>query len=134
MKKASKGHVLLHVEHKRNDRIQIMIQPQVLHALKSAQALGRAVSRANRALGKALPHTPKRKRAVVQRLSQRFQMEGGTASDEFPTRTVARTTSEKTVDLVKAFYERNESSRQAPGRKDVVIIRGTGGTKSKIQA
>jgi hypothetical protein len=41
-------------------------------AFKSTQALGRAVSRASRALGPALPHTPKRKRTVVQRLSQRL--------------------------------------------------------------
>ena len=38
------------------------------------------------------------------------------------------------MDLVKASYERDEISRQAPGRKDVVIIRGAGGTQNKIQA
>ena len=87
-------------------------------AFKSEQALGRAVSRANPALGTALPQTLKRKRAVVQRLSQRFQMECGTSPDDVTTRTIARNCDE-TVDLVKEFYERDDISRQAPGRKDV---------------
>ena len=57
-------------------------------------------------------------------------MECGTSPDEVTTRTIARTISDETVDLVKAFYERDDISRQAPGRKDV-IIRGAD-TKSKI--
>ncbi len=103
-------------------------------AFKSAQALGRAVSRANRALGTALPHTLKRKRAVVQRLSQRFQIECDTSFDEVTTPTIARRISDETVDLVKTFYEHDDIGCQAPGRKDVVIIRSPDGAKRKIQA
>ena len=61
-------------------------------------------------------------------------MQCGTSPDEVTTQSIARTISDETIDLVKAFYERDDISRQAPGRKDVVIIRGADGAKSKIQA
>ncbi len=77
-----------------------------------------------------MPHTPKRKRAVVQRLSQTFQMECDTSFDEVTTPNIARRISDKTVDLVKTFYERDDISPQAPGRKDVVIIRSPDGAKT----
>ncbi|XP_046853134.1 uncharacterized protein LOC124446328 [Xenia sp. Carnegie-2017] len=59
-------------------------------ASKSALALGRAVSRANRAITPALPHTTKRKRAVVQKLSQKLQVECGTSHDKVTPQTIAR--------------------------------------------
>ena len=98
---------------------------------KSAQSLGRAVSRARRALSPALPSTPKRKHAVWQKLINKY---GDTTSsaENTPIRSIA--IAKETKDLVRNFYERDDISRQAPGRKDVVTIRSENGGKTKLQA
>ena len=42
--------------------------------------------------------------------------------------------SDETIRTVIKFYERDDISRQAPGRKDVVTVRDSDGTKRKMQA
>jgi hypothetical protein len=98
-------------------------------AFKTTQALGRAVSKAKRALIPSLPTTPKRKQAVWQSLVRKYGE--SPVAETTPTRSTA--ISEETQKTVQTFYQRDDISRQAPGRKDVVIIRENGG-KSKVQA
>ena len=97
---------------------------------KSAQALGRAVAKAKRALHPALPSTPKRKRAVWNSLSTKYCE--SPVAEITPTRSIA--ISEETKHGVQTCYQRDDISRQAPGRRDVVIIRNENGEKSNVQA
>ena len=97
---------------------------------KSVQALGRAVAKAKRALSPALPTTPKRKRAVWNSLVSKYGE--SSVAEITPTRSIA--ISEETKNTVQTFYQRDDISRHAPGRKDVVIIQDENGKKSKVQA
>ena len=54
------------------------------------------------------------------------------SAENTPIRLIA--TAKETKDLVRNFYERDDISRQAPGRKDVVTIRSENGEKTKVQA
>jgi hypothetical protein len=54
------------------------------------------------------------------------------SAENTPIRSIAIT--KETKDLVINFYERDDISRQAPGRKDVVTIRSENGEKTKVQA
>ena len=98
----------------------------------SAVALARATARAKRALSKALPKSPRRRKAVHQRL---YQIEVGNSStsptNDSPRRSDAL--SDETVELVKEFYQRDDISRQAPGRKDVINVRDKNGQKVPCQ-
>lgn len=49
-----------------------------------------------------------------------------------PIRSIA--IAKETKDLVRNFYEQDDISHQAPGRKDVVTIRSENGGKTKVQA
>ena len=42
-------------------------------------------------------------------------------------------TSDETVCLIQQFYQRDDISRQAPGKKDVVNVRDENGQKVKFQ-
>ena len=111
--------VLLGGGHKRKSKKQ---EPgQSTPAFRSAQALGKAVLRA------------KRKKAVCQRLFA--NMTTGTSDVPKPT-PKARATgfSAAKIALVKAFYQRDDISRQAPGRKDIVTVRNKDGSKVEVQS
>ena len=41
--------------------------------------------------------------------------------------------SDETLNRVTEFYQRDDISRQAPGRKDVTSVRMADGTKTKLQ-
>ena len=87
----------------------------------SAIALAKATARAKRALSKALPKSPRRRKAVQQKL---YQSEVGNCSVS-PTKDMPRRSdalSDETIELVKEFYQRDDISRQAPGRKDVIQV------------
>lgn len=100
-------------------------------AYKNASALGKAAARAKR----ALPSTPKRSTAVVKKLFVDFACditEPAGSSDS------ARKPNPKTIPgehlkAVECFYKRDDISRQAPGRKDVVTVK-EGNNKRKLQA
>lgn len=103
-------------------------------AFKRAQALGKAMTRAKRALEPSLPRTPKRKKAICHRLFR--TLVGVTEPDPDPlpsTLKDSNTLSKETIVLVQTFYEREDISRQAPGRKDTVLVRGQDGIKQRIQ-
>lgn len=92
--------------------------------------MGKAIQRANRALKSSLPQTPKRRRTVICNLLPRFEVDKQRPSPK----TTHTGISAETKALVQNFYERDDVSRQAPGRKDVVITRNTDGQKVQIQA
>ena len=101
----------------------------------SAQALGKAIYRARRALRPALPSTPRRKKAVCRELLRRtFDIDDEEPCSS-PNQPVGhKPLSKETIDKVVECYERDDISRQAPGRKDVVNVRNEAGEKEKRQA
>ena len=81
------------------------IKGKDLQAFWSAQALGRAVSRAKRALDPVLPGTPKCKHVVCEKLSEKFQTDCGPISSIETTFTHGIAVSDEIKNLVKQFYE-----------------------------
>ena len=71
---------------------------------------------------------------MCERLSEKFQTDCGAISSIETTSKYGIAVSDEIKNLVKQFYEREDISRLAPGRKDVVIIRNSQGEKSKVQA
>ena len=106
-----------------------------IRPFKSAVTLGKATTRAKRALHGALPSTPNRRKAVIRKLRDVFQdtspakEQPGSANENKPWALSA-----ETIDSVQSFYQRDDISRQAPGRKDVVTVRDGDGRKTKCQA
>ena len=100
----------------------------------SAIALARATSRARKALKNALPKTLRRRKAVHWKLYQTEVRDGVDLSPK-PQATPKRSagTSDETVCLIQQFYQRDDISRQAPGKKDVVNVRDENGQKVKFQ-
>ena len=97
---------------------------------KSAQALGKAVAKAQR----SLPQSPRRLHAVCKRLADRFVQPSMPSSSTAPTPKPHNKLPDETVGTVIGFYERDDISRQCPGRKDVVVVRDNNGMKHKLQA
>ena len=81
---------------------------------KSASNLGKAVKRTE----PALPKSPRKRATVVKKLSMKSN---DTASPENKLGHTASDTS--TVLLVKDFYQRDDISRQAPGKRDTIVVR-----------
>ncbi|GBN42625.1 hypothetical protein AVEN_91886-1 [Araneus ventricosus] len=91
-----------------------MSQQPTSRAFTSPQALGKAV----RKVKKSLPSSPRKKKAVVEKLASHVGLltpstkpreKNGLPKD--------------TTECVKAFYYRDDVSRQLPGKKDVKSIR-----------
>ena len=99
----------------------------------SAKALGKALSRARNAMEQALPRTPRRKNAVRRELFRQAVLKSQNVemSQKLEPRTSA--VSCNTKDLVREFYDRDDVSQQAPGRKDALSIKGDDGIKQKVQ-
>ena len=85
-----------------------------MKVFKSAQALGKALSRVTR----ALPNSPRRKRAVVKCLVHHF----GTASTATVTSCHNCRIGKDADDKILSFYDSDLVSRQLPGRKDFKTI------------
>ncbi|KAG1668796.1 Dipeptidyl peptidase 8 [Nymphon striatum] len=103
----------------------------VIEPFKTASALGKATARAKRALQNALPSSPKRKAAVMKKLYTTIPDITLSTSEQLqehkngiPADIVAN---------VKNFYERDDISRQAPGRRNVINVRGADGIKIQFQ-
>ena len=100
-------------------------------AFSSARAMAMATARAKL----SLPSTPKRRNAVRKRLYQmRYSQEA--EAEDFPeqgNRKQQRGLSEETKAAIIAFYERDDVSRQAPGRKNFTTIREGSGQKRQLQ-
>ena len=98
----------------------------------SRVALATATARAKRALSKALPKSPRRRKTVHQKL---YESEVDNSSSS-PTSDLPRrsdTLSDETVELVKEFYQQDDISRQAPGRKDIINVRDKNRQKVSCQ-
>ena len=92
---------------------------------RTTQALGKAVKRAQT----SLPASPSKRLCVVKSLAKKV----GLSIENSPSTSTVRGLSEETKVLVETFYNSNDISWQAPGRKDRVIIRESDehGTKVK---
>ena len=95
-----------------------------VQAFQSSSSLGKAAARA----GRALPKSPRKKRAVIRKLYV-DNIEPIKDKQNRPTMSALSPTIVKTVN---EFYLRDDISRQAPGRKDVVSVKSTEG-KVKFQ-
>lgn len=94
---------------------------------KTASSMGRATHRAY----SALPKSPRKKKLIVRKL---FETYGDYTTPSQPDKTMHQNRiSLNVISKVKAFYERDDISRQAPGIKDVVTVRQEDGTKIKMQ-
>jgi len=102
----------------------------------SAKAYAKATARAKRALAEALPQTPRRRKAVCRKLSLDLSQQipsTSTVSDSGNRKTHKLALNDETVKIVESFYQRDDVSRMAPGRKDVRTIRQADGTKITMQ-
>ena len=99
---------------------------------RSAQAYAKATARAKR----MLPQTPKRRKAVCRNLydTECDASTPTTSKERLNNSYDSLRLNQETVDLVHNFYERDDISRQAPGRRDVITVREGKGKKKKIQA
>ena len=88
-----------------------------LAAYASVQTFGKAMKKAT----KALPYKSPKKFEVINRLAQSV---GLLPPPQHPR--VARKLTEATVEKVLAFYERDDISWQAPGKRDTVTIKRNG--------
>lgn len=96
---------------------------------KSSRALAKALSVATK---RGLPKSPRHKKEVVRKLFQLHVSPSASASSS-PTPGRSTAIACETVQLVTDFYIRDDVTRQAPGRKDAVTVRGADGIKSKLQ-
>ena len=96
---------------------------------KNSSALGKATARAKR----SLPSTPRRRKAVVRRLFLTEVSDNCPPSTSTTTHTRSTALPTATAQQVHQFYERDDISRQAPGRKDVITVCQEDGSKAKMQ-
>ena len=100
---------------------------------KSASALGKATAKAKRALLVNLPHSPRRRSAVRRQIVQTEFRAEATAALSPNQRPGPNALESETFELVIQFYERDDISRQAPGRKDAIPVQSNDGTKEQKQ-
>ncbi|XP_030827949.1 uncharacterized protein LOC115928135 [Strongylocentrotus purpuratus] len=133
-KEATKKRVAKHRKLKKERKAEA--EAEASHGpFKSAMALAKATARAHRIMDRVLPDTPKRRIVVSRKLYEKEAKQGHelpSASAE-KRKTGPPKVSEDTVKVIEDFYERDDVSRQAPGRKDVVTIWNADG-KKKMQA
>jgi len=97
----------------------------VSYAYKTPQALGKAVHK----VSPLLPNSPRKRKAVIEKIAKSH---GLPLSSEHQKSTGNKCIAKSTVDCVQEFYYRDSISRQAPGRKDYVIMKENG-KKLKLQ-
>ena len=120
----------------KRERASASTSQGVSEPFRSAQAFAKAAARARRMMNMALPNSPKRRKAVCRKLYEKENKEGKQSTSTMPQETSRPHPlglSTESVKAVQAFYERDDISRQAPGRKDVVTIWEMEG-KRKMQA
>ena len=76
-----------------------------------------------------MPCSPRKKREVVKLLFKQLNID---KEDCLHTKTSTERISQDTVNVIKTFYQRDDISRMAPGKRDVVTIRSDTG-KEKVQ-
>lgn len=92
---------------------------------RSRQALGKALKRARH----SLPSSPQKKHFVVREIAKSIGLDVSVS----PTSAKRSIITEETISLVNDFYNNNDISWQAPGRKDHVIIRETNEEGEKVK-
>ena len=97
----------------------------------SAISFAKATARAKRMMSTALPSSPRRRDAVCRKLYATHTGKVASTSECTPKRSSALSV-EVTTKIVE-YYQRDDVSRQAPGRKDATTVRKDDGTKTKIQ-
>ena len=76
-------------------------------------------------MGKALPKSPRKQAAIVKKLAKQFGLElKAKEAEKIPTALEI---------LIVKFYESDSISRQQPGKKDFVTVRGHDGKKERVQ-
>ena len=70
----------------------------------------------------ALPKSPRRRKAVHRKLYE-SELDGSSISSSTDSPRRSDASSDELVELVKAFYQRDDISRRATGRKDVTNVR-----------
>ncbi len=121
-------------EKKRQEKAEAEKAAKPTAPFNSAQAFAKAAARARRALRKSLP-SPRRRKLVTRKL---YEEERDKSPDPEPVpkkqpRPHGNALSGDTIEKVKLFYEQDDVSRQAPGRKDCITIRHDNGVKEKTQ-
>ena len=90
-------------------------------AFGSAQSMCKAINK----VGKALPKSPRKQAAIVKKLAKQFGLElKAKEAEKIPTALEI---------LIVKFYESDSISRQQPGKKDFVTVRGHDGKKERVQ-
>lgn len=92
---------------------------------RTTQAKGKAVKRVQN----ALPVSPRKRRCVIESLAKDAGMEIPTASSSRSHNSL----SEETKEMVIKFYNTNDISWEAPGRKDRIIIREENSEGRKVK-
>lgn len=90
-------------------------QVSLIGSFQNKRSFGRAVNRVKR----SLPQSPNKKAAVIRKIAGELNVSAGSSISS-----KERGTNEEVEHRVKSFYERDDVSRQAPGKKDFITIRG----------
>ena len=84
-------------------------------AYKTTSTLTRAIRKAE----SSLPNSPRKRSQVVQK----FFEETCCSTSRSPAKTLARPSlSQETVTMIENFYEQDDISRQAPGKRDIIVV------------
>ncbi|KAG1654183.1 Zinc finger protein 77 [Nymphon striatum] len=103
----------------------------IIEPFKTVSGLGKAMARAECALQNALPSSPRRKTAVMQKLYTPIPDITPSTSEQLQEH--KNRISADTVAKVINFYERDDISREAPGRRNVINVCGVDGIKTPFQ-
>jgi hypothetical protein len=93
----------------------------VVAPYKSKQALGKAI----RKVAKNLPSSPRKKRCIAEMIAKEAGVELKVSSSTLPAQQSGARLSDNAQESIREFYGSNDISWQAPGRKDVIIVRET---------
>lgn len=94
-----------------------------LGSYRSRQSFGKAIKKVKQ----ALLGSPSKQTAIIKKLvkDSKIIVEGDTER-----KTLIKGRNEEVEISIKAFYERDDISRQAPGKRDYIICRNTQGEKT----
>lgn len=110
---------------RRRNSDQLGLQQTEANTYKSPQALGKALVRAR----KALPHSPRKRKTVLTHLTKDIH----DLSSQSTKKSHALSMPTSTENKVREFYQNDEISWQAPGRKDFVRVGNLIQPKENVQ-
>ena len=91
-------------------------------AYKTTSTLTRPIRKAE----SSLPNSPRKRSQVVQKLFE----ETCCSTSRSPAKTLGRL-SQEIVTMVENFYEQDDISRQAPGKRDTIVVRSNVGKETR---